>query len=527
MYKTDDKVKPFWAEFSSAAGGRDPLAIQNSSVVIYSQMVVGITNVTNRIRYNGFFCWMFDTITRKVKKRNSLQEQIKYLRRSELLLAYIMVKNFSDVTGVSGSTYAYNNMDDIIDLKKGADWEFKQKGGKVYWQNPYGVFGQYYSGVARVLNLINHPSPQQELNIYTVTEKGRELAEAFREKISEDECNLFWESIYNGTMYDSDLIKLKSFALHLIDKGSRERIFYEKAILSADDRKIEPTFNRRDTIYLLLKHLNENKEGVEYPVNSFLRDNYCKCQGVTNLQYHAATAWYLFEINEILHVAYEHFHASFLYYIEQHPTILDNKLTNLVKESLDAFDESDELKDVNSIAQLIDILEETSDDIYESYYNMENSYHSGEYGECLMYAVKTILHLYVNTSHQIEQLKAFAEAPEFNFNRPGYAIELFDDLVVYQMKLNLEDYIKTILLKAINTHTFSSYSKTKIGQRIVHNYMIENQFVWRLRETTPTRTSPRLQNVLQYIMDIGWIESKNKVTSITDIGIKILKGEIT
>lgn len=68
MYNTDDKVKPFWAEFSSTAGGRDPLAIQNSSVVIYSQMVVGITNVTNRIRYNGFFCWMLDTISKNVTK---------------------------------------------------------------------------------------------------------------------------------------------------------------------------------------------------------------------------------------------------------------------------------------------------------------------------------------------------------------------------------------------------------------------------------------------------------------------------
>lgn len=276
-----------------------------------------------------------------------------------------------------------------------------------------------------------------------------------------------------------------------------------------------------------MKHLNENKEGVEYPVNSFLRDNYYKCQSVTNLKSNTATAWYLFEINEILHVAYEHFHASFLYYIEQHPTILDNKLTNLVKESLEAFDASDGLKGVNSIAQLIDILEETSDDIYESYSYMEESLRFKNCGECLMYAVKTILHLYVNTRHQIEQLKAIAEEPKFNFNRPGYAIELFDDLVVYQMELNLEDYIKTILLKAINTHTFSSYNKTKIGQRMVHNYIIENQFVWRLRETIPTRTSPRLQNVLQYIMDIGWIERKNKLIRITDIGIKILEGETT
>jgi hypothetical protein len=92
LYTTEEKIEPFWAEFSSAASGRDPLAIQNSSVVIYTKMVVGITNVTNRIRYNGFFCWIFDTILQNIEKKNSLQEQIRYSRRAELLLAYMMVK---------------------------------------------------------------------------------------------------------------------------------------------------------------------------------------------------------------------------------------------------------------------------------------------------------------------------------------------------------------------------------------------------------------------------------------------------
>ena len=33
-FTANETVEPFWAEFSSAASGRDPLAIQNSSVVI-------------------------------------------------------------------------------------------------------------------------------------------------------------------------------------------------------------------------------------------------------------------------------------------------------------------------------------------------------------------------------------------------------------------------------------------------------------------------------------------------------------
>ena len=52
-YNTDEIIEPFWATYSSEARGRDPLAVQNSSVVIYAKMIAEITNVTNRIRYNG------------------------------------------------------------------------------------------------------------------------------------------------------------------------------------------------------------------------------------------------------------------------------------------------------------------------------------------------------------------------------------------------------------------------------------------------------------------------------------------
>jgi hypothetical protein len=520
-FSTEETVEPFWAEFSSAASGRDPLAIQNSSVVIYTKMVVGITNVTNRIRYNGFFCWIFDAILQKIDKKNSLQEQIRYSRRAELLLAYIMVKNYPDITGVSGSAYAANNITPTINLKKGADWEFKQKGEKVYWQNSQGIFGQYYSGVTRVLNLINHPNSQLDLNVYTLTGKGMELAQFFAENITDVECDLFLQSVLRGNIHESDLEKLKSFALHLIPENSLERNFYQKAMLAADDRKAEPTFHRRETIKLLLAHLEQKKEGIDNPVDSFLRDNYRSHQNELLLQKDTATAWYLFEINELIHVAYEHFHSCFLYFIETYPTLLDNNIDELVKETLEAFDQVDTLNGRKNIRQLSASMKDSKEDIYVFYNAMEKAFRVREFGKCLMYATNTMLQLQVNISKQIEQLKEFAAAPENNFNRIGYAIELIDELVVSQMELTINDYLRTILFKAINLHTFSSYSKTRIGQSLVHNFMIEDYLVWRLRETLPNRTTPRLQNVIQFLADLGWVKREGKVFSITDSGTKI------
>ena len=524
-FTNEEKIEPFWAEFSSAASGRDPLAIQNSSVVIYTKMVVGITNVTNRIRYNGFFCWIFDTILQNIDKKNSLQEQIRYSRRAELLLAYLMVKNFEGITGVSGSSYAAKNLCPAISLKDGADWESKTADGPgLYWKFKLGVFGQYYSGVVRDLNLINHPNATVDLNIYTLTEKGKELAKAFEENIPKEERDLFWSSVFGGKIQESELANLKNFALHVIPEGSSEHRIYENALLAADSKKAEPTFNRSETIKLILAHLNQQNEGVENLVSSFLRVNYHSHLKEIVLKKDAATAWYLFEINELVHVAFEHFHACFLYFIEPHPTLLDQNIDALVNETLKAFEFEGSLAGINSIKKLAEQIKKEEKDIYIAYDEMEKHFRTLEFGTCLMYAVKTILHAQVNSNFQIEQLEEFAAAPENNFNRIGYAMDLMEELVISQRELSVQEYVKAIIIKAINLHTFSSYSKTRIGQSLVHNYMFEDYYVWRLRETLPNRTTPRLQNVLQYIMDIGWIKRDGKVYSITEAGTKIIGG---
>jgi len=545
-YRPEEIIEPFWSEFSSAASGRDPLSLQNSSVVIYSKMVVGITNVTHRIRYNGFFCWIFETIVKELpkSKKNSLTEQMRYLRRAELLLSYIVVKNSPKVTGTGGTKYANKNISNTINLEKGADWEFKQKGEKVYFQHQKGIFGQYYSGVTRVLDLVNHPKGDEsgQLNIYTTTHKGKDLADAFIEKISQKESNLFWESVQKGSINVSELENLKSFQLHKIPKNFKEMKLYEEILLNADDtKKIEPTFHRRDTIKLILKHLRDQEKNNENPVKSFLRFNYRShledsqyggsSEGLT-FQKGTASAWNLYEINEIIHVAFEHFHSCFLYFIETYPSSLENNINELVQETIEAFKLEDVSKGVTTIDQLVknlrylkEDISESSEDIYISYDEMEKSFRLHEFGKCLMYAVTTLLHAHINIIPQYDKLLEFAKDPKYNFNRNGYAIDLIMDLVSFKQKLSIQEYVKTILLKAINLHIFSSYSKTKIGQRIVHNYLIEDHDVWRLRETKPNRTSPRLQNILQYITDIDWVQKDGKFFSITDKGNKIISGQ--
>lgn len=524
QYTSDEVIVPFWAEFSNVAGGRDPLAIQNSSVVVYSKMIVGITNLTNRIRYHGFYCWIFDKIALNIKKSNSLSEQIKFYRRAELLLAYVMVHNFPNETGVSGSDYARRNIDSLINLEKGADWKPKKEEDQVlYWKLKTGIFGQYYSGVVKELNLINPTVLEENLFINTLTEKGKSLCRHFSKNIPSNEQELFWHSVYNGKIYKEDLLKLSSFNLAKIPANTEEQIFYQDLILAQDDSKEIATYNRRDSIQLLLNYILNHDTLDGNLTESFLMENYKENITRKDLPFNTSTSWYLYEMNELLHVCYEYFHTCFLNNMDTTPSSLDGCINALVNNVVKSF-KKDGIEGKANLEHLLIIVEEEETDVYDNFLDMKVEFHkNGDFGECLKLAIKVFCKVYLNSKKHLKQLDEFSTLPENNFNRTGYAIGLLNDLIVSKVHFSLKEYIRAIIIDAINLHTFSSYGKSKIGQGLVHNYMIEENKVWRLRHTLPRRTTPRIQNLLQTSIDLGWvIKTESKEYHVTTSGKKII-----
>ncbi len=509
-----DIKKPFWTTSPSEASGRDPLAIQNSSVVIYTNMVVGITNVTNRVRYMGFYCWLFDVIAYKTEKTNSRKEQQLYLRRAELLLAYLYVyiEEFKGVTGISGTNFALTHTANKLRLDKGAD---KVKGATgLYWKFGMGVFGQYYSGAMRDLDLITHP--QEEIQIYVPTDKGIQLAQAYNQNISKSAKDIFLKSIFSGSIDSEQIQELSAFALHKIPVKSEEQKQYKDLLLSADYPSYNYSFHRRETIHMLLNLLKDKPEGIEVLMGEFLRVNYEKHKGVTELENNTAAAWYIYEINELLHVSFEHFHAAFQYSIDKSPSSMTDSINQLIEVTSKEFGEHN----TKSIGELTEI--ENTNKTYQYFLEMLAAYRSGDWGICLSNAIRTILSVYKQCQSQNEAIYKISTHPENNYARPGYALEMMQQLVESKLQLSVEEYCKQILLLAINQHMFSSYQKSRIGQGLVHNYMIEDNMAWRLRDTSPGRTSPRLQNMIQYLCDIGLIVKENDKYLITEAGLKAI-----
>lgn len=74
------KVVPQWLK-SSKVNGLDQLGIQVISIALYSDLLPGITNVTDRVRYYSFYPWLLHRYALDIKKRDLTTWQ-NHLRRA-------------------------------------------------------------------------------------------------------------------------------------------------------------------------------------------------------------------------------------------------------------------------------------------------------------------------------------------------------------------------------------------------------------------------------------------------------------
>lgn len=511
MFATSDTPIPFWGSAASTKGGRDPLAVQNSSVVIYSNMITGITNVTARVRYNGFFCWLLTLIAKRLyiidkSKVDNLSEQIKYIRRGELLLAYVMAYNFPLVTDVSGRIYADNHLEsDILDLAKGADIENKGK-EQIYWQNPYGVFGQYYVGVLTQLSLLFQPDAKH--HTYRVTQEGFQLNELFRKCLSEELEDKFWNAIFTGMVSKNQLVDFKSISLHKIESDD-ELYDYQRIFCKSDREEIggNAVNHRINSLKLLLKFIDGPGSSTDkrFIVLQFLQYNF---QNVLDSNLNVTSeelSWFLYELNELSHAAYETFHFAILYKITTEPQPLEMVLDSIR----------------NDLAEYKREYSDTTD-IYELYKRIQAAHKSNDCGALVCNASYLLHQLYVLTEKYAEQLGEYSVSEGYDILHPGYAPALLARLDSGDEIVGNWEYVEKCIFYAINDHLKSSYSKSTIGQGLVHNYIVEDGLIWELRKPVPIRTSPRLQNALQYMEDMKWIDYSDNHYSILQRGNEIL-----
>jgi hypothetical protein len=161
------QITSAWVKPPLQIGGLDHLAVQAPCINIYSRLIPGITNVTDRARYYSFYPWLIWAFDR-AGIRDFDDEFIELFRRADCLFTLIAERH-AVVQGdnyerhaaamVGSNTFAeLAGSLDASSMVRLSDYSHRETAKQRYFQNKLGGLGQYYIGVLRELNLLDGDS---------------------------------------------------------------------------------------------------------------------------------------------------------------------------------------------------------------------------------------------------------------------------------------------------------------------------------------------------------------------------------
>lgn len=157
--------------------GLDHLGVQVVSTNIYSRLVPGISNLTDRARYFGFYSWVLDSFARLAPDK-SPDGWRTWVRRHEFALSAAGVVAERDrlipdaaAGGLIGAIAARRRIKDKrIDIDDAARIENGKAAKGTYFRNREGGYSQYYKGPMTALGLLRlaegRKAPDRQLTAY-------------------------------------------------------------------------------------------------------------------------------------------------------------------------------------------------------------------------------------------------------------------------------------------------------------------------------------------------------------------------
>ncbi len=248
MARVASVAVPEWTETRDKSG-LDPLGMQNSSVRLYQALLPGISNVTQRIRYYGFYAWLSLHYSTEIRDPNPKVWQ-QFLRRAEAAFALVAVLH-GDRMGVAGSdwasrTLAVSGVQDILFSEA-----TRADGESRYLKNEWGAYGAAYASQLVEVGILTEAAaheiavPSQEV--------GEALGLAFAASVGHAAADAFLRVVDRGVASRTALQELAPFAPSAIPSDSQERECYEQLLFARTGLQRENDFQRQRTLSLILR----------------------------------------------------------------------------------------------------------------------------------------------------------------------------------------------------------------------------------------------------------------------------------
>lgn len=501
MLKGNTHYSPFMGDNKTLSVGLNPLGIRTASEQLFTTLLPGLNVVTLRIRYYSFYCWLLKRFYegRKDAKRADLQ---RHIRMSELLMALIHAQsdNSSGVPGITLASEIMKKDDELINFNEDAMPKGKPVGG--YWKGSFGAFGTYYAVSLQEMGII---APLEDnTNLYNVTPKsedfisGENLADAFQQSVGAEMGELFFDVVQSGMVTRAQLALLEpAFQSHNMPANNERELLLD--LLLQNDRPSSLTGSklRKDSLRLLLSYMRD------CPLNYFSELEFAKyvydSYNNGTERSIAAVGWYAYYLNDsrqyealnIFDVLLERLRKSEKpgqwEYIDDFSSILAEE----VCVSLGAASCS-----VGELLDRWDSVEEPEDKMAHAFYVILDNYKKNpSYKEC-----KSVIRTsFRNVSN--DALDAFDDTE----NSLGYSTFLF---------------VKKFLTENI---IYSHYSESmrKFSQNGIptQKLTIENGYVRGIATYSATHSSPRVDTLRNYAMDLGLIAN----CQVTEKGLELLE----
>ena len=509
ILKDSRSFAPFLSKKLSFVRGLDPLGLSNTSDATFSMLLPGLNNVTGRIRYYSFYCWLLSQYEAlEIKK-----EQRFFIRKAEYLVALIAQTFEKDITGIPGSNYAFKRYDEgtaTFNLEEGVGSNSDTTEG-TYWKYSWGAFGQYYLGSLRDIGLISEKS--ESIAVHSdLRVSPQDLGRAFNQNLRKEDVQSFLKCISKGSVSRNELGELNtSFNLSKVPEGTEEEKLLLNLLLQLDhptDRE-KKTIHRNTTIRQLLAsiELNGKIKDREFVVEAFNKRGVFETGKERNTTYFG---WYYYQVNE--------------FWTYANTAILNGLLHELATEYQKSWVPIQRLTHDLSADLFVDGQRTFSEYLSEQEFDLESlksDIDQSSGGERVLHGFKMIFGLYQFIQSDLESLYTYGL--ENNLLRSGNAPGYFSSLFKQESKGNIDEFIQGYLQQhIIQRHQMVAFRKMGSGTLSTEKFVVEEGLIRYIDNFEPAYTGPRIGNLLSFLKDLNVFSEEFELNSS---GKELLKSE--
>jgi hypothetical protein len=316
-----------WVRPPEPIRGLDHLGAQAPCTALYTQLLPGITNVTDRARYYSFHPWVLWSFDKRYAD-HSLESFRRVLRRAECLFALIAIRH-SRALGDDDERHHGAGMvgrEKLLRIEEAETINLAayaaQDGERRYFKNKLGGLGQYYFGPLRDLKIIDH-SPQGITHPPGYDrDRGTKLAEAFAKGVPED---AFFNALEAASLTWSDIDALAPFCpCGLHGNAGEHHLLLDLFLTRSTTFEAEGGDARRASLGLMLDLAGRDGWNSEYNFEGLLRGaayTGALADGspwdLAGPLLHARKGWGTYQRNELLSLAVQGLFAAILRAVER------------------------------------------------------------------------------------------------------------------------------------------------------------------------------------------------------------------